>query len=668
MATSPLAVPRTELTLRGVLLGVAITFLFTAANLSLGLKIGLTFATSIPAAVISMALLRAFKGSNIWENNIVQTVASAAGTLSSIGFVLPGLVMTGWWVGFDFWTTFWVCAIGGLLGVLFSVPLRRALVTGSDLPYPEGVAAAAVLQVGSETAEGAAESKAGLRVLIVGSLAAAGYSLFAATQIAAAEAGKWFRVGPVGSGVSASLQLALIGAGHLVGLTVGMAILAGLVLGFGIATPFLTWLHGTPDAAADIWRHDVRFFGAGVIGVAALYTLARLVLPIVKGLSESMASSRARKAGGTVLAIEEQDLPVSVLAIGLVVLCVPTAVLLYGFLLAGPLAPYATALAGAGVIYVLVAGAIVAAVCGYMAGLIGASNSPVSGLGILGIIGAGLLLAIFVQPHVPPGATPHLVAFALMLTALIFSAATISNDNLQDLKTGQLVGATPWKQQVALMIGVIAGSAVIPFTLDLLNRANGFTRLDGVVPAAAASAAQGAPLAAPQATLIATLAKGVLGAGLDWGVIGAGGAVGVALIVVDGLLGRAGKMRLPPLAVGLGIYLPMGATLPVVIGAIIGHRYERRTRTEPAQRLGVLLASGFIVGDGLFQVLNAGLVVATGSGAPLAITVMATGFGAPFAFLGAGMEGRAMIIGLITFAVLIAWTYRWTAARARELS
>jgi len=645
MASKP-AVRPPEITLRGIALGCFITLLFTAANLYLGLRVGLTIATSIPAAVISMALLRNFKNSNIFENNIVQTIASAAGTLSAIGYVLPGLIMIGWWSGFTFWTTFWVCAIGGLLGVLFSVPLRRALVTGSDLPYPEGVAAAAVLKVGSETIEGAAESKVGLRVIIAGSIASAFYSALAATQIATGEITKWFRAGPIGSGIDISMSFALIGAGHLVGLTVGLAILWGLVLGFGIVTPLLTFLAGTPDAAQTIWAHQVRFFGAGVIGIAALWTLATLIAPIIGGLKESLAASRARKVGKELLAVEEQDIPVALLGLGLIVLIVPMALVLYEFLIDGPLADIAWPLVALGVVYVIIAGAIVAAVCGYMAGLIGASNSPVSGLGILGVVGAGLMLAIFVKPHVPAGAVQHLVAFALFLTALIFSTATISNDNLQDLKTGQLVGSTPWKQQVALMIGVVAGSLVIPFTLNLLNKAYGFAPLEGAAPPA--------PLAAPQATLISTLAKGVLGAGLDWPLIGAGVAVGLALILIDTFLGKLGFRRVPPLAVGLGIYLPMGATLPVVIGAVIGNFYERKTRTEVAARTGVLLASGFIVGDGLFGVALAGLIVATGSGTPLAL-------------VGDGFATPAIFVGLAVFGAIIAYLYRWIARLSAAL-
>jgi putative OPT family oligopeptide transporter len=628
-----------EITIRGVLLGILLTFLFTAANLYLGLKVGLTFATSIPAAVVSMALLRAFRDANILENNIVQTVASAAGTLAAIGFVLPGLIMTGWWSGFPFWTSFWVCATGGLFGVLFSVPLRRALVTGSDLPYPEGVAAAEVLKVGSSTGADA-ENRAGLRTIVMGTVAAAGYSLVAAMGFAASSITKWFRVGPVGSGFDFGMQLALVGAGHLVGRAVGLAIGFGLVIGFGIATPFLTWLHDNPDMAELVWAKQVRFFGAGVIGIAALWTLFKLLGPVLSGLKQSLAASRARNSGQD-LPIEERDLSVRTLAIGTLALLVPTGAMLWLFAQSGPLAPAALPLTLGGLVYVLIIGAMIAAVCGYMAGLIGASNSPVSGVGILGIVAAASLL-LLVKPYFPDSANAHLVAFAIFATAIVFSVATISNDNLQDLKTGQLVGATPWKQQVALIIGVLAGSAVIPGVLDLLNKAYGFAPLNGTPPAGA--------LAAPQAILIASLAKGVLGDGLNWALIGGGAAVGAVLIVLDLILKRGGRYGCPPLAVGLGIYLPMGATLPVVIGALIGDWFDKRAKDEDTRRRGVLLASGFIVGDGLFGVALAGLIVATGSGTPLALA-------------GEGFATAAIFVGALLFAALIVLTYRRTLAK-----
>jgi putative OPT family oligopeptide transporter len=290
-----------ELTVRGVILGGLITLFFTAANVYLGLKVGLTFATSIPAAVISMAVLRAFSDSTILENNIVQTVASAAGTLSAIIFVLPGLVMIGWWQGFDFFTTAAICATGGLLGVMFSVPLRRALVVDSGLPYPEGRAAAEVLKVGAESREGREESVRGLKVIIVNALVSAGFALLAQMKLVASQAAVWFHTGAGATGISGSLSFALLGAGHLVGLSVGMAMLAGLIIGWGFALPILTSMSDITGSAehiaSTVFSSDVRFLGAGVIGVAAIWTLLRIIGPVVGDITSALASSRAKRAG-----------------------------------------------------------------------------------------------------------------------------------------------------------------------------------------------------------------------------------------------------------------------------------------------------------------------------------------------------------------------------------
>ncbi len=279
---------RSELTARGFVLGAAITLVFTAANVYLGLKVGLTFASSIPAAVISMAVLRAFRNVTIYENNIVQTIASAAGTLSSIIFVLPGLVMIGWWSGFPFLQSFAICAIGGVLGVMYSVPLRRALVTGSDLPYPEGVAAAEVLKVGM-SAGSPERNRAGLLALVAGTVASAAFAAIVATRIFASEVAGYFRFGAATTGAGFSLSLALVGAGQLIGLTVGIAIFTGLFIAWGIATPILTAMHPAAGAAADVatavWSHQVRFIGAGAIGVAALWSLGRLVRPVAFGVT-----------------------------------------------------------------------------------------------------------------------------------------------------------------------------------------------------------------------------------------------------------------------------------------------------------------------------------------------------------------------------------------------
>lgn len=613
--------PRTELTLRGFLLGAAITLVFTAANVYLGLKVGLTFASSIPAAVISMAVLRAFRNASIYENNIVQTVASAAGTLSAVIFVLPGLVMIGWWSGFPFLQSFSICAIGGVLGVMYSVPLRRALVTGSDLPFPEGVAAAEVLRVGTRSGSAQEGNRAGLLALVAGSAASAAFAAIVATRVFAGQLVAYFRIGSAAAtGIGFSLSLALVGAGQLIGLSVGMAIFAGLVIAWGIATPVLTALHPAPGAAVDVatavWAHQVRFIGAGAIGVAALWSLGRLMRPVARGVTSALAASRRRNDAAAQLPRTERDLPIGIVALTSLALLVPLAWLLWSFLAGGRLAPIAPAMTAAGVVYVVVAGFFVAAACGYMAGLIGASNSPVSGLAILSVIGAALVVLAIGSGYVRVAALP-MIAYALAVTAVLLCVATISNDNLQDLKTGQLVDATPWRQQVALVGGVAAGALVIPPILDLLDRAYGFAG------AVAPHGAIAQPLPAPQATLISALAKGVIGGVLDWRLIGIGAIVGAVMVALDELLRVRKLMRLPPLAVGLGIYLPASTTAPVVLGAILGWAYNRwaarQQNADRAKQLGVLVASGLIVGESLFGVLLAALIVFSGRAEPLAL-------------------------------------------------
>lgn len=642
-----------ELTVRGVVLGGVITLVFTAANVYLGLKVGLTFATAIPAAVISMALLRYFKGHSIQENNIVQTIASAAGTLSAIIFVLPGLIMVGWWQGFPYWTTVAVCVIGGTLGVMYSVPLRRALVTGSDLPYPEGVAAAEVLKVGDGSSGGAEDNAKGLRALILGSVTSAVFSLFAALKLLGNELSVAFRLGSGGSAVGASLSFALIGVGHLVGVSVGAAMFIGLLISNAVLLPTLTW--GTLPAGADFadtvrstFSSDVRFVGAGAMAVAAIWTLLKILRPIVRGIRAAQVSTKARRGGETVPPTE-RDLPITIVAGVSLFALIPIAFLLFGFVSGTPLAGDMTGTIVLSLIYVVLAGAVIAAVCGYMAGLIGSSNSPLSGVGILAVIGVAAL-TILVHGNSDPAQTPALIAYALFTTAIVFGIATISNDNLQDLKTGQLVGATPWRQQVALVIGVVFGSLVIAPVLDLLNIAFGFQGAPGAGENA---------LPAPQAALISALAKGVFGGHLNWGLIGLGAAIGVVVVVVDEVLGRAGKLRLPPLAVGMGMYLPMSLILPLTIGAALGRVYDRWAErhggdVKRTKRLGCLMATGLIVGESLFGVLYAGTVAASGSDAPLAV-------------VGSGFKGWAMAIGVVVFAATIAALYRATRRSAADL-
>src|SRR4026209_1965198 len=533
--------PPKELTLRGLILGALITTVFTAANIYLGLKVGLTFASSIPAAVISMALLSMVKDSSILENTIVQTVASAAGTLSAIIFVLPGLVIVGWWTGFPFWQSFLICFSGGVLVVLSTIPLRRALVTNSDLPYPEGVAAAEVLKVGSgtrgETKDESGEAREGLMAVILGSVASAGLAIITATRVAAATVTEFFRLGATASsGYDVAFSLALVGAGHLVGLSVGMAMLTGLIIAWAIAVPILTSMQPAAEGVAlsvhtvAIWRTQVRFIGAGAIAIAAIFTLAKLAKPVVGGLVSTLASSRVKGIRDD----RDRDLsPPWILALTAACLLI-TGWLALTLATSSVLAPSAVTLTLIAIPFVLLAGFLIAGICGYMAGLIGASNSPISGVGILSIVLCASVVALAVAPTATTSAP--LVAFALFVTAIVFACATISNDNLQDLKTGQLVGASPMRQQVALIVGVAAGAAVIPWVLNLLAKAYGFAGAANVGVVAPN------PLPAPQATLISALAQGVIGGSLEWGMIGIGVAVGVALIVLDAALGAMKKL------------------------------------------------------------------------------------------------------------------------------
>ncbi|WP_115727584.1 OPT family oligopeptide transporter [Actinomyces culturomici] len=640
--TRPAGTSVKELTLRGILIGGLITLIFTAANVYLGLKAGLTFATSIPAAVISMAILRYFKDHTVQENNIVQTIASAAGTLSAIIFVLPGLVMVGWWQGFPYWESVAVIALGGVLGVMYSIPLRRALVTHSDLPYPEGVAAAEVLRVG-DTNEGVEESRRGLLAIIRGGIASAGFAILGSLQAVATELGTVFKVGAGGSMLSASLSFALIGVGHLVGIGVGIAMIIGLLISHGVLLPIRTWGHVSDpatfaDTVSGIFRSDVRLIGAGAIAVAAVWTLLKLLGPIIGGIRDSLASSAKREAGETV-PLTEQDLSGKVVIGVTVASMLPIGALLWLFLKDTAIAHGALGLVLVSILFILLTGLAVASVCGYMAGLIGASNSPISGVGIIVAIAAALVVKA-VHGAVSGDQLSALVAYTLFTAAVVFGIATISNDNLQDLKTGQLVGATPWKQQVALVIGVGFGAVIIPPVLNLMQTAFGF---------------QGAPdagknaLAAPQASLISDLIKGVFGGDLDWGLLGIGAAIGVVVIIIDEVLKRTTKnLSLPGLAVGMGMYLPMTVTLTIPIGALLGMLHDKwadkQANPERAKRLGTLVATGLIVGESLWGVVYAGIVGFSGKDAPLAIVPASFG-------------GAAQWIGGLLFAGVIAYLY-----------
>ncbi|HEZ0674183.1 TPA: OPT family oligopeptide transporter [Neisseria meningitidis] len=628
-----------ELTLRGMILGALITVIFTASNVYLGLKVGLTFASSIPAAVISMAVLKFFKGSNILENNMVQTQASAAGTLSTIIFVLPGLLMAGYWSGFPFWQTTLLCIAGGILGVIFTIPLRYAMVVKSDLPYPEGVAAAEILKVGGHEEGDNRQGGSGIKELAAGG-ALAGLMSFCAggLRVIADSASYWFKSGTAIFQLPMGFSLALLGAGYLVGLTGGIAILLGISIAWGIAVPYFSSHIPQPSDiemaafAMKLWKEKVRFIGAGTIGIAAVWTLLMLLKPMVEGMKMSFKSF-----GGGAPATEraEQDLSPKAMIFWVLSMMFILGVSFYHFIgdshitggMAWLLVVVCTLLAS-------VIGFLVAAACGYMAGLVGSSSSPISGVGIVSVVVISLVLLLVGESGgllADEANRKFLLALTLFCGSAVICVASISNDNLQDLKTGYLLKATPWRQQVALIIGCIVGALVISPVLELLYEAYGFT---GAMPREGMDAAQA--LAAPQATLMTTIASGIFAHNLEWVYIFTGIAIGAVLIVVDLVLKKSsgGKLALPVLAVGMGIYLPPSVNMPIVAGAvlaavlkhIIGKKAENREgRLKNAERIGTLFSAGLIVGESLIGVIMAFIIAFSvtngGSDAPLALNL-----------------------------------------------
>lgn len=628
-----------ELTLRGMILGALITVIFTASNVYLGLKVGLTFASSIPAAVISMAVLKFFKGSNILENNMVQTQASAAGTLSTIIFVLPGLLMAGYWSGFPFWQTTLLCIAGGILGVIFTIPLRYAMVVKSELPYPEGVAAAEILKVGGHEEGDNRQGGSGIKELAAGG-ALAGLMSFCAggLRVIADSASYWFKSGTAIFQLPMGFSLALLGAGYLVGLTGGIAILLGISIAWGIAVPYFSSHIPQPSDmemaafAMKLWKEKVRFIGAGTIGIAAVWTLLMLLKPMVEGMKMSFKSF-----GGGAPATEraEQDLSPKAMIFWVLSMMFILGVSFYHFIgdshitggMAWLLVVVCTLLAS-------VIGFLVAAACGYMAGLVGSSSSPISGVGIVSVVVISLVLLLVGESGgllADEANRKFLLALTLFCGSAVICVASISNDNLQDLKTGYLLKATPWRQQVALIIGCIVGALVISPVLELLYEAYGFT---GAMPREGMDAAQA--LAAPQATLMTTIASGIFAHNLEWVYIFTGIAIGAVLIAADLVLKKSsgGKLALPVLAVGMGIYLPPSVNMPIVAGAvlaavlkhIIGKKAENREgRLKNAERIGTLFSAGLIVGESLIGVIMAFIIAFSvtngGSDAPLALNL-----------------------------------------------
>ena len=629
-----------ELTFRGIILGALITIIFTASNVYLGLKVGLTFSSAIPAAVISMAILRLFPDSTILENNMVQTQASAAGTLSSIIFVIPGLLMMGYWHDFPFWLTFTVCLAGGMLGVLFSIPLRHVMVVKSNLPYPEGVAAAEILKAGSKT-EGN-DANDGLKDILFGGVIASTVSLFTnGFKLLSGSSAYWFTAGKSIFQIPLGFSLALLSAGYLIGIISGIAILVGMVIAWVFGIPILTAIIGYDSSlplsqvAMQFWDSDIRFIGAGTIAISAVWTLFSLIKPVIEGLKISFKTLRSDVSIQDVPTTERDLSPKWIFSIMAAMLVILVATF-YSFIAdSGLSSGVAWSLVACAVLFSFIMGFLVAAACGYMAGLVGSSASPMSGIAIVAVIVVSLILLGLGEVNGMLSTiegSNFATALALFTTSTVLAIACISNDNLQDLKTGHLVNATPWKQQVALLIGCFVGALVIAPILETLYHAYGFT---GATPRNDMDLTQ--VLAAPQASLMTTIARGIFSHQLDWTMIFIGLVLGAIIIITDLILAkRHSKFRLPALAVGLGIYLPPSVTTPIFVGTLLSwiiKRYTyadaKRNNLDPkvqfkkVDRKAALIASGLIVGESLIGVILAVVIVISitngGSDAPLAI-------------------------------------------------
>jgi putative OPT family oligopeptide transporter len=636
-----------QLTARAIILSVILAMILAAANTYLGLFAGLTIATAIPAAVVSMAVLRALGGGHILENNIVQTGASAGSSIAAgVIFTVPALVIFGFWDEFKYSWVLAIAGLGGVLGVLFSVPLRRSLIVEQNLAFPEGKAAAEVLKAGENPEQG-------IKVLAGASALGAIGKLFAANGLRivpdSAAAGGF--IGKAIAYMGTNLSPALLGVGYIVGLNIGIVVVAGGILSWNIAIPIYSTFFmdldpalaarivgaNAEDAAGAIWAAQIRYLGVGTMLIGGIWTLISLRNSLMSGVRSGLAATRAGAA--KIVAHTEQDLPMKAVLIGLVVFTLPLAglyhAIVHDFSVSLPMT-----------IIMIVAGFLFSSVSAYMAGLVGSSNNPVSGITIGTILFASLVLSVLMGRGAPLGPVA-----AIMIGAVVCCAASVAGDNLQDLKAGYMVGATPWRQQVMLAIGAISCALVMAPVLNLLQHAYGIG-----VP----SIEHPKPLLAPQATLMASVAKGLFGGKLPWNLIWIGAGVGAIIIAVDEILKKRGaNFRVPVLAAAVGIYLPLDLTVPIFLGGLLAHLVERaigaHTDPDTAERIhrkGVLFSAGLITGEALMGVVIAGAIWYWKSADVLALP---PGF----------QFGE--LVGLVIFAVIAGVLYRVATRGARDM-
>jgi len=648
MEDPPPIVPATtvvpEITVKAVVLSVVLAAILAAANAYLGLFAGMTVSASIPAAVASMAILRLFRRSNILENNIVQTAASSGEALAAgVIFTIPALLLVGYWTEFNYWKTVLIATVGGMLGVLFTIPLRRALIVTARLRFPEGVATAEVLKVAAADRgrSGAVASTGDVRWLmsaaLLGGLVKLGES---GMRLWAESLEGAMRVG--GTVVYAGLNLspALLAVGYIIGLETALVVFMGGVIACLLLLPTYGLLYGVPldqtslAAAMAIWSGQIRYVGIGAMLIGGLWTLTRLRDPIWASLQTIRRESSAlgaRQPAGTVLRTE-QDAPSRWIVVSLGILLLPMTWIYSTVVESVTIGILMTILMG-------IAAFLFSSVAAYMAGLVGSSSNPVSGVTIATIMMASLLLVLLMGTGHPAGP-----AAALVIGAVVCCAAAMGGDNLQDLKTGHLVGATPWKQQVMQVIGVLTGALVLVPVLSLLQAKYGIGEPTNSLPH---------PLSAPQATLMANLTKSVFGAGLPWPLVGLGAGIGVLIILLDRRQERRGSIfRFPVLAVALGLYLPLKLSAAIFVGGVISRMVVRQAERghHQAQR-GILFAAGLITGEALMGILLA---------IPIALTTIWPGLGADPLLIFAtppfgGWPGLAMmlLVGVFLYRVAV---------------
>lgn len=608
--------PKTpQLTFRAVILAIVLAVILSAANAYLGLFAGLTIATAIPAAVVSMGVLRLLGGGTILENNIVQTGASAGSSIAAgVIFTIPALVILGYWQDFRYSWVLAIAGLGGLLGVLFSVPLRRSMIVEEPLAFPEGKAAAEVLKAGENPGPG-------LKILGLASAVGAIVKLAAESGLRmipdnAAGAGFFGKfLGYMGTGLSP----ALLGVGYIVGLNVGIVVVSGSILSYNIAIPiyYAFFQHVDPalaaqlagqsaaDAAQIIRAEKVRYLGVGMMLIGGLWTLFSLRKSLLSGVKSGFAA--ARKGSGEVVAETERDLPMKWMLVALVLFVLPL------------LGLYQAIVQNWGVsvpmtVIMIVAGFLFVSVSAYLAGLVGSSNNPVSGITIATILFASVVLMLLLGSDSKIGAVA-----AIMIGAVVCCAAAVGGDNLQDLKAGYLVGATPWKQQLMLGIGAFSCALIMAPVLNLLATAYGIGPSTPEHPQS---------LNAPQATLMASVAQGMFGGHLPWDMIAIGGAIGVAVIMLDGWLkSRNSNFRVPVLAAAIGVYLPLELMVPIFLGGLLAHFVERKHGVHPhdeeardrIHRPGMLFSAGLITGEALMGIAIAIPIVVSSRGDVLAL-------------------------------------------------